>query len=253
MSYADKVAALPDWTAESVSEKSASFVNEDRGLEVSIRAVFRGSRVRKQGREPSHYTVKLQQDWYAKGLHGDRQMAAKAQTRDEAFVIAQEFIEEFAAEHKQQDPEEIEAVHRSVEDRDSAEQILAGEVAAEAFTDAAGYSDELLLDVLDSETNGQYVGVIHRTHNALDIVDTGEGLDTSRLKTVFATFPVDDIGINHLLDAEFPVTVVVHLDKHTIYRFIFDDNRETDILLQRGTQVTSPGFERTITNVLEEK
>lgn len=256
MSGGNPIALPPQWETDGIGKKSASFVNDERGLTVTIRAVFKGSRGSTRGNEPTHYVVQLRQDWFSRGVLGDRNMAAKVSTREEAFDVAQEFMEEFTREIEAVSREEVEATHRATgDDHEAAEQILTTEAAAEALADAAGYSDDLLVSVLAAETNDQYRFVAHRDGDSVTTVAGDEsalGEDTS-IRTLHAVFPIDDAGIQRVLSEETPITTVVHLGDSTVYRFIFGETRETDVVLPRGTQVTSPGFETAIANVLEEK
>lgn len=199
--------------------------------------------------------IQLNQDWFAEGVLGDRKMAAKVDSWEGALATAQEFMQEFTTEWEQIPPEEIESTHRATGDHETADQLLTNEIAVEAFADGAGYSDELLLDVLSAETGEQYDFVVHRKGETTEIVtgDSTPVFEDTRLNSIYAAFPVDKLGIEEILVEETPIIMVIHLGQHTIYRFIFDDTIETDIGLPRGTQVTSPSFERTIGNVLEEK
>lgn len=243
------------WSVESLNQKNATYVNEHRGLQVEVRGVLSGSRVRKHDREPSHYVVQLRQDWYAKGTMGEREMGTKAKTWEEALDIAEKFMAEFEKEVQETPAEEIEATHRAVGDSESAEQILTSAASAEALADAAGYSDDLLREVLDAEVNGQYLYVVHRDGDELVPIDadTKELLEENLLPALYAAFPIDKLGVEHILVDDTPIPMSVHLGEYAIYRFIFSERRETDIVLPAGTQVTSPAFERTISNVLEEK
>lgn len=245
----------PDWKTDNFGKKKTSFRNERRGLEVGIRTVYKRSRAQRHGRNPTHYVVQLHQDWFAKGTLGKRDMAAKATTWDEALTVARDFMEEFSRELKEKPSEEIQATHGTVGDHETADDMITAEVAAEALADAAGYSDELLLSVLDAETDRQYQLVVHRNGDTLTTVsgDESDVAEDNILQMVHAVFPIDRTGIKHVLDEQTPISVVTHLSGHTVYRFIFDDARETDIVLPRGTQVLSPVFETSIANVLEEK
>lgn len=243
------------WSVESEGSDSLTFRNRERGLEVTVRGVFRGSKIRSRGATPTHYAVQLQQDWFAEGVLGERKMAAKVDTWEVALTTAEKFMNEFTTELENLPQDKIESTHRATDDHEVAEQLLTSEVAVEALADGAGYSDELLLDVLSAETGEQYEFVVHREGETTEIVagDSPSLFEDTRLNSIYATFPVDKLGIEEILVEETPITMVIHLGRHTIYRFIFDDTMETDIGLPRGTQVTSPSFERTIANVLEEK
>jgi hypothetical protein len=81
----------------------------------------------------------------------------------------------------------------------------------------------------------------------------GSDVDERRLKQIHAVSPVDNQGTKHVLDQDLPFWTAIQLDEHMIYRFFFADAQETDIVLQRGTEVLSPAFGTTIANVLEEK
>lgn len=243
-----------DWETDFFGKKSAMFRNEHRGLEVEVRAVYRGSKVRKHGREPTHYVVSLHQDWFSKGTLGNRDMGAKVDTAEEALGVAEEFMREFTSEMKSVPTEEVQAVHASTDDHEIADDILTSEVAAEALADAAGYSDDLLLSVLDAETNEQYELVAHRDGSTITTIAGDEAiLGEMDLLTIHSVTPFDNQGLKQVLGQELPIWTVAHLDEHTVYRFVFDNAKETDIVFGRGTEILSPAFGRTIANVLEEK
>lgn len=242
------------WKTDNIRENSAQFSNEDQGLEVTIRAV--SGEQKKHFAEPIHYVIELRQGWFSRDSLDDKQMAAKVNTWEDALDVAENFMNEFCQELAEMSAGEVEAVHRATgSDHEWAEQTITSEVAAEALADAVGYSDELLLSVLTAETNGQYRLVAHRDGGTVTTVP-GE-LDSvgteDALQTLHAVFPLDRTGIKSVLAEDLPVVVVFHLGDSTIYRFIFDDAQETNIVLPRGTQILSPGFETTIANVLEEK
>lgn len=255
MSEQDPFPLPPQWQMDSIRQDSAQFSNEDQALEVTIRAVY-GSKRKKHFAKPIHYVINLQQDWFSRDSLDEKRMSAKVDTWEDALDVAEEFMNEFCQELAELPAEEVEAVHRATgSDHESAEQTITTEIAAEAFADAAGYSDDLLLSVLAAETNDQYRLVIHREGADVTTVagDTDSSGTETSLQTLHAVFPLDRTGIKAVLAEELPVIVVFHLGDATIYRFIFDDAQETNIVLPRGTQVTSPGFETTIANVLEEK
>lgn len=242
------------WTTEHIADRSARFRHKTTGVELSIRGVFQGSRERRHGRSPTHYVIQVHQGWLGRQRSDTQLPGAKVTVWEDALTTARTFMEEYSNNRARVPLSQAEAVHRSAETHETAEQILLTNVATEALADAAGYSDQLLIDVLSAATNNQYNGIVHRDGDAVDIV--GEDADFPErpsLERVFATFPVDESGVKHLLDMESPVTMVVHLDELMVYRFIFGTRRETAVLLPRGTQVPSPGFERTVANVLTRK
>lgn len=245
------------WTTEFVDRPSAVFRNERQGISVKIEPRYRSSASRKRSRtgEPTSYRVKVVQDWFGEGIHGDRAMNARVETWEEATTVATEFMEEFHDERRSQPDAEIEATHRSVGDTETAEQVLTTEAAAEALADTAGYSDDLLLDVLGAETDDTYQVVAHRDGDEIDYVYGDDAVLTGNvsLPVIHATFPVDKSGLDSLLTATDELVLTVNIGEYIIYRFIAGDSKETDIILMAGTQVASPAFELTLWNVLEEK
>lgn len=245
------------WTTAYVDRPSAEFRNDQQGLSVKIEPRYRASASRKRSRagEPISYRVKVVQDWFSKGVHGDRSMNARVDTWEEATTVAEEFMREFHDERTTQPETEIEATHRSVADRATAEQVLTSEAAAEALADTAGYSDRLLLDVLGAETDDAYLVVAHRDGDDIEYVaGDADDLDGDvSLQSIHATFPIDKSGLDSIFANTDELALTVTLGEHIVYRFVAGDNRETNIVLLAGTQVVSPGFERTIWNVLEEK
>lgn len=245
------------WTTDFRGDHSAEFRHERQGLSVKIEPRYRASASRKRARsgDPQSYRVKIVQDWFSKGIHGDRSMAAKAETWEEAETVATEFMNEFTREHTNQAPDEIEATHRSVEASEFAEQTLVSEAAVEALADATGYSDELLLDVLSTQTNGNHLIVAHR--HGSDIVyahGTPDDLPPNHsLTRIHGAFPIDKTGLEALQMGPDRLVQTVQLSQYVIYRFVAGDMEETDVVLPLGTQVASPEFEISLWNVLEEK
>lgn len=247
----------PGWRTRSLGENSASFRNEQYELSVTVEPRYRASASRKRGQaqSPRSYRVQVVQDWFSKGVHGDRAMAAKAETWTEAVETAQAFMAEFSTERAGQSDREVEATHRSVGDAATAETLLTTEAAAEAFADSAGYDDRLLFDVLEAATGGQYRVVAHRDGDVIDVVygDDDPFLETCSLESLYASFPVDKLGVDAVLTGTEELVLTVSFGEFSIYRFIVSGREETDVVLERGTQVTSPAFENTIWNVLEER
>ena len=196
----------PQWVVDQIGPKSASFSNGERGLEVELWAVSKGSKAQKRGYEPTHYVVQLRQDWFSRGTLGEQNMAAKVDTRDDAFTVVQEFMAEFSREVEELPWDEVEATHRATgNDHEAAEHILTTEVAAEALADAAGYSDDLLVSVLTAETNDQYRCIVHRNGSTLT---TAAGEDTAvtgdiSIQTQLDAFSNDNARFQHIVHEYF--------------------------------------------------
>lgn len=246
-----------DWTTDSLGSTSATFRNSKYELSVKIEPRYRASVSQRRSRTqpPKSYRVKAVQDWFSKGVYGDKSMAAKADSWEEALRVAEEFMAEFSDERSNQDIDEVEATHRSVEDPNTAEQLLTTEASAEALADVAGYSDDLLLEVLSEQTNNQYRVVAHREGEQINFLygEDDDCLEAIPLEGIYATFSVDKLGLESLLVEANNLISTVNLGDYVIYRFIAGSQTETDIVLTRGVQVVSPTFERTIWNLLEEK
>jgi hypothetical protein len=238
------------WITANAEGHAAVYLNEEHGLEVVVRPVSDGTHVRSQRGDPTQYVVELTQDWFATGLHGERELSATAGSREAAADTADSFMREFVDELKT--GRTAEAVHRGVAGHEAAADVVASEVAADALADAAGYSDDLLESVVRAETGGPVRLIAHRNGDEVTTVagDQPDGLD---IRTVHGVFPVDGEGTRQVLDEPFPIATAVHLGSGTLYRFVFSERRETDVLLASGTQVTSPAFERAVCTVLEEK
>lgn len=245
------------WTTDHLGSTSATFRNEEYELSVKIDPRYRSSssRQRSQAQKPTSYRVRVVQDWFSKGVHGDQSMKAKVETWEAALATAQSFMEEFSTERTTLPSEEVEATHRSTGDADTAEHLLTTEASAEALADASGYSDELLLDVLGDLTDDQYRVVAHRDGEEIEYVAGADdsSLEAIPLKGLYATFSIDKLGLESLLVEANTLVSTVNIGEYVIYRFIASERAETDIILTRGTQIVSPTFERTIWNVLEEK
>ncbi|WP_396612890.1 hypothetical protein ACH9L7_06350 [Haloferax sp. S1W] len=182
-------------------------------------------------------------------------MTATVDSWDEAVEVANEFMAEFTEERDQQPKDVVEATHRSAEEPETAEQLLTAESSVEAFADASGYTDELLLQVLGEQTGDQYRVVSHRVGDHIEFVygEDDDCLEVVPLEAVYATFSIDKLGLETLLVEANNLVSTLNIGDLVVYRFIANDSEETDIILSRGTQVVSPTFERTMWSVLEEK
>lgn len=243
------------WDVDRMTETSAVFVNADRGIEVVITPKYRAQRGIRHGSEPNHFSIEVREDWFGEGVLEGQHLASRAETWKAAREVAQEFMHEFVVERANQSTSEVEATHRSTPDPEAAERLLDVEAAAEALADSAGYSDELLESVVDAQTSGQYLLIAHREDSTVTTVhgDEPSVLDGLSLDAIYAGFPVDKRGIDALVTDVSNITTTIQLDDYVVYRFIFGDTNETDIVLPRGTTVASPTFEIAVENVLEEK
>lgn len=246
--------SLPSgWEINQIEKPNSTFTHRSHGLTVIVTGKSR-RRDGGQGQESTRYIITAGLDWFAEDTAGDIfediDLSAVVDTWDEALAVAQEFMVEFNDEFNSIDPEHIEAIHESVNDPEYVDALLTGESAVEAFTDVAGYSDELLLSVLEGTVNEQYHLVAHRDGDTITPVAGNRDID---LHTIHGVFPLDPDGISHILEENPPIVHVVHLGKYSVYRIIFGNTRETDIVVPRGTEVISPTFETMLSNVLEEK
>jgi hypothetical protein len=248
----DAMSDLPaGWEASDLSSKEVTFSNQEHGLNIDITTVSS----RRRNRKPLHYRIQIRKDWFAEGLlNDDYQLSAKRNSWEEARTFAQEFMKEFGAERAEQPTDEVEAMHRSVKDSDTAEGLLDTSAAAEAFADVEGYSDELLLEVIETVIDDRYLLVANRDGDTINRIATAESeFDTSTLRKIHATFPVDKEAIEAILSVDSQLTLTVAFGDYLIYRFIAAPNIETNVVIQRGTKVTSPTFEMSVWNVIEER
>ncbi|MDF9747880.1 hypothetical protein [Natrinema salsiterrestre] len=243
------------WNMHRFGEKSVRFSNNAKRIEVGIKPISRAGKTSQSDTNSARFVIHVHQDRSGEGTFGNRNMQTSVKDWNKAVTTIYAFMEEFNAEQAALPPDEVESVHRSLDDVKTAEAVLSATTAAEALTDAAGYTDELLLNVLATETNNQCRLVAHRQGSDVNTIhqNLGSGHGTISIATIHAAFPVDALGVKTILDAEMPIAITTHVGKHTIYRFIFGDNTETDIVLPRGIQLVTPEFERTVMNVLDEK
>ena len=251
------VETLSGWRETHISETSAVFRNDNFELQVEINPQYSSStrHTRKTSRTPVSYTVQVVQDWFSKGVHGDLEVGTRTGSWEEAVTVAETFMRKFTAERSHQSDEHIQAVHQSTRSRGDAEHLLNTEAAAEALTDGAGYSDDLLLDTLAAATADGHQFVAHRDASEVDIVHNQREREFTehRLHELYAAFPIDKLAVDELFEETTPLTMAIHLTNSTFYRFVYGIGQETAVVVQKKTQLDSPTFERTVESILEEK
>lgn len=94
----DRIELPPGWSVDIQGRKISTFTHADRDLEVTVRAVFTGSKHRTHRKEPSHYVVRLERDPVALRPSDEEDMSAKASTRAEAFEVARSFMDQVTRE-----------------------------------------------------------------------------------------------------------------------------------------------------------
>ena len=242
------------WNAYQFHANSVRFSNEEQRVEIRISPTDREAKG--GGNQPGGgFLVQVQKGWFGEGTIGDRNMSVMVDTWNDAITSAREFMVEFNRELVTRRPREVETTHRSVEDARIAETMLATRTTTEAMAETADYSDELLLDVLATETNGQHRLVAHRSGSEWNVVYRGSNCEfpVQRLEKIRQCVPVDKTKIDTVLSDVTPARIVTHLEKHTVYRFVYADETETDIVLSKGTHLLSPLFEEVTASVLDGK
>ena len=245
------------WQVRHIRETAAVIRNDQFELQVEINPRYSSSsrHRRGSGRTPISYTVQVVQDWFSKGVHGDLEVGTRTESWEEAVKLAETFMQEFNAERSRQSEQHIQAVHGSTRSTDDAEHLLNTEAAAEALTDGAGYSDDILLDTLAVATDDSHQFVAHRHASEVDIIynPVEQEFSEQRIHELYAAFPVDKLAVDELFEETTPLTMATHLAEFTLYRFVYGIGQETDIVVQKCTQLDSPTFERAVEGVLEEK
>lgn len=251
------VGAPSGWREKRISDTSAVFRNDEFDLQVEINPRYSSStrHRRETNRTPVSYTVQIVQDWFSKGVHGDLEVGTRTESWDEAVTTAETFMRKFNSKRSHQSDEHVQAVHQGTRSTDDAEHLLNTEAAAEALTDGAGYSDDVLLDTLGAATADGHQFVGHRHASEMDVVynllerEFGE----ERIHEFYAAFPTDKLAVDELFEETTPLTMAIHLSELTLYRFVFGPGQETAVVVQKETQLDSPTFERTVEGILEEK
>lgn len=245
------------WITDQFGSTSAVFRSERYNLSVKVVPQYRSSA--SQGKssvqQPKSYQVKVVQDWFSTGVHGNRSMNTNVETWEEALEAAREFMQEFEHKRTDQTPEEAETTHRCITDPETVAEVLTNGDSTDALANSPGYSDDLLLDVLEEETDHQYRVVAHRDGDEIEYVAGGDDpcLETLPLERMYATFSVDKLGLDSLLGEADELVTTINIGEFIVYRFIASNTTETDIILTQETQVVSPAFENTIWNVLGKK
>lgn len=182
-------------------------------------------------------------------------MDVKVETWQEAVETAMEFMRNFNEDRRGISTEKVEEAHRSGENTETAESVLTAEATTEALADTISYSDDLLLDVLKAETNNRFRAVAHRYGEEVEYVvgSSDNSLEEVPLKRIYGAFPVDKSGVASLLADDTILTVSITLSGFRVYRFIFDDWRETNVVLEAETQVADSVFEQNVKNILRPK
>lgn len=246
-----------DWAVDHLGWPSGSVRNDRYEISVKISPKYRASASQQVGKaqNPTHFNVTVVQDWFSRGVYGDHNLDSKVETWTEAVETAMTFIGNFSENRNRVPDDKVEEAHRAGGDAEGAESILTSEATTEALADTVSYSDELLLDILEGETNGQYRVVAHRYGDEVEYIAGSDdnSLEEVPLKRIYGAFPIDKSGVTSLLSEDTILTVAVTLPKFTVYRFIVDDWRETNIILDAGTQVVKPVFEQNIKNILRQK
>jgi len=245
------------WQIEHARKPSASIRNEEYELSLKISPIYRSSVSRGRGKaqSPKKFQVKIQQDWFSSGMYGDHTRAIKVEKWEEAVETAMRFMQEFNDDRKGIPSENVETVHRSSGNVEAAEANLSVEAATGAMADVAGYSDDLLIDTIATETNGQFRVVAHRDGDEIEYLrgEDDESLQTVQLEKVYAMFPIDKLGINSCLSDDSIFITTITISGLTVYRFVFDDQTETDIILDQGTEVVNPVFTNSVKQIVELK
>lgn len=246
-----------NWKVEYCAQPTASFRNDKFELSLKISPIYRSSVSQRRGKaeNPQSYRVQILQDWFSSGMYGDHTRATKVESWDEATGTAIMFMENFNQDRGGIPNDKIEAVHRGANDSAAAEALLTVDAATEAIVESVGYSDELLRDTVAEETNGQHRVIAHRTGDDIEYLvgEDDESLDTVELKKVYASFPVSTLGINALFPLKTILVQQITLSGYLVYRFIFNERTETNIILNEGSKVVEPIFTQSIRDIVESK
>lgn len=245
------------WKVEHGRKPSASIRNDEYELSLKISPIYKSSASSGRGKaqSPKAFRVQIQQDWFSTGKYGDHTRGTKVEKWEDAVETAKRFMREFNDDRKEIPSKNIEAVHRSTGKGEEAEALLSVEAATEAMVDVAEYSDELLIDTIEAETNGQFRVVAHRNGNEIEYL-TGEdddSLQTTPLEKVYATFPIDRLGINSIISDDQILVNTITISGFTLYRFVLSDQNETNIILNEGTEVVEPIFTHSIKEIVKSK
>lgn len=245
------------WQVEHGRKPSASIRNDEFELSLKISPIYRSStsRSREKAQSPKEFQVKIHQDWFSSGMYGDHTRAIRVEKWEDAVETAMRFMQEFNDDRKEIPSENVETAHRSTGNVEAAEAHLSVEAATEAMADVVGYSDNLLLDTIATETNGQFRVVAHRDGDEIEYLrgEDDDSLQTAQLEKVYAMFPIDKVGINSCLSDDPILVTTITISGLTVYRFVFDNQTETNIILNQGTEVVNPVFTNSVKEIVELK
>lgn len=243
------------WQQRSHGRHSAVFEN-DEGVTVKVSPRYRSSAHAKRGKaeQPRSYRVQLQQDWFSLGVTGDHQTAARAETFDEALETAHQFMREYNRNRHGYDDERAETFDEVAGvDGDS---VVATEVTAQTVMDVVGYSDDYLVETLETAFGDGLREVVHREDETYTPVYAREDLDDrleENILTVVGQPPLDKSAVESTFEAgEFRCLVKV-FDQLRVFRFVVDTATETIVTVDPANAAALSQVEDTVFELVEQK
>lgn len=106
-------------------------------------------------------------------------------------------MEQFERKRESVPADMTEATQRPTANHETAEQLLDSVAVTDAFAETVGDSDELLVNLLESELDGQLLVAAHSEADGLTpIYEAYEGaLEATRLSECIAAFPIVAAGL----------------------------------------------------------
>jgi hypothetical protein len=242
------------WSEVYRSKQTAEYSHDGRGVIVEIEPRIEGKSKRSRGGSGTSYRIQLEQDWFSKGTLGDKAVSATVATFSEALCAAYRFMDEF-----NEDSKEVEADHGAeLEDSfgsDAAEDMLTTEASSKAFVESVGYSDSLLLEVLDEAVGDAVKLVAHRENSTPTEVYRKDGLSLPDEwpHDVFGYFGIDKGAVDTVFGDDDVDFYMIDVGELRLFRFVAGTDGETVVMLEGDAPITSPSFERSIAHIVRQR
>jgi hypothetical protein len=233
------------------SQQAAEFAHDDRGVTVQIEPQMQGKSKRNPEGTGTTYRIRLKQDWFNKGTFGDKAVSATVDTFTEAIKAAYRFMDEFEDGTKEVEASYGEELKKGF-GPDAAEDMLTTEASATALVESVGYSDSLLLEVLEEAVGDAVQLVAHREKSTPKEVYRREGATLSEdwPHDIFGYFGIDEAAVDTMSEDDEIDFYIIDVGDLRLFRFVAGTEGETVVTLDNDAPITSPSFERSIGHVV---
>lgn len=240
-----------EWSEVHRSQQAAEFSHDGRGVTVQIEPRMQGKTKMDPEGASTSYRIQLKQDWFNKGTSGDKAVSTTVDTFTEAIKTAYRFMDEFEEDSKEVEEtygEEFKEGFGSA----AADDMLTTEASAKAFVESVGYSDSLLLEVLEEAVGDAVQLVAHREKSAPTEVYRREGttLFDGWPNDVFGYFGIDKGAIDTMFGDDEIDFYMIDVGDLRLFRFVAGTEGETVVALDNDAPITSPSFERSVGHIV---